>query len=280
MVRVQRGFTLVELITVIVILGMVSVGIATFMRNSMDIYASVSEREQLLIESRFAIERMTRELRRAAPHSVRIKGSANQHCLEFVPVNFAGRYTDLPLKRSKREPLTMLFPADADGTPYLLEANEYALINPESSKEVYNEAHKKLRKILSCTDDGDGDCTTLDSSDGLAQLSVDGYFDAESAQARVYLVNKSINYCVRNGVLHRSTNDIVVNQSFASADLPRLAVDVVNALSGGPKNSPKPDTPFWLHTSDDATVVQLRLRFARGDEQISFNQEVQLVHQP
>lgn len=276
----QRGFSLVELITVIVILGMVSVGIASFMRNSMEIYSSVSEREQLLTESRFAVERMTRELRRAVPHSVRIKGSANQHCLEFVPVNFVTRYTNLPLKRSKKDALDMLFPVYADGTPYLFKANDYALINPESSKEVYNEAHKKLRQILSCSDDGDGNCETFDDSDEIVQVNVDGYFDAESPTSRVFLVNKSISYCVRDGTLHRTTNDIIVNQSFASSDFPRLAVDVVNELSGGPKNSPKPDTPFWLHTSESGTVVQLRLRFARGDERISYNQEVQLVHQP
>ncbi len=276
----QRGFSLVELITVIVILGMVSAGIATFTRSAMDTYVSVSEREQLLTESRFAVERMTRELRLAAPHSVRIKGSAKQHCLEFVPVNFVTRYTDLPLKRSKKQPVDMLFPAFADGSVYVLQANESALVNPQSGKEVYNRAHRKRREIVSCNDDGDGNCATFDDSDGIVQLAVDGYFDSPSPSSRLYLVNKSISYCIREGSLHRATNDIVVNQSFAAADMPRMAQGVVNELSGGPANSPKPDTPFWLHESESGSVVQLRLRFARGDEQISYNQEVQLVHQP
>ncbi|MEC9260142.1 MAG: prepilin-type N-terminal cleavage/methylation domain-containing protein, partial [Pseudomonadota bacterium] len=70
--RHNRGFTLIELVTVIVILGVASAGIASFVRGSMQTYIDVSTREQLLSESRFAIERLKRELRNAVPNSVRI----------------------------------------------------------------------------------------------------------------------------------------------------------------------------------------------------------------
>ena len=43
--RRSRGFTLIELVTVIVILGVASAGIASFVRGSMQTYIDVSTRE-------------------------------------------------------------------------------------------------------------------------------------------------------------------------------------------------------------------------------------------
>ena len=79
--RKSQGFSLIELITVIVILGIASAGIASFVRGSMQTYIDVSTREQLVTESRFAIERLKREIANAVPNSVRITGNTNYHCL-------------------------------------------------------------------------------------------------------------------------------------------------------------------------------------------------------
>lgn len=278
--RKQHGFSLVELITVIVILGAVSVGIATFMRNTLDIYVSVSTREQLLTETRFAIERMTRELRQAVPNSVRINGNSNQHCLEFVPANFITRYTNLPLQPANDNEVDILFPAYADQSPYPRQSSEYALVNPTSAQDVYDTSNNKLQLITACSDDGDGNCATFDDSDEIVQLTVSDSFADDSPSSRLYFLDRSINYCVLAGTLHRFTNDIVVNQAFASSAFPRLAVDVVNELSSNPGVAPGADDPFQFRTSASNGVVQLRLRFARGDEDITYNQEVQLGNQP
>jgi MSHA biogenesis protein MshO len=67
-----KGFTLVELVTVIIVLGVVSVGISGFIRTGVQTYSDVIERDQLLGDSRFVVERIHRELRLAIPNSARV----------------------------------------------------------------------------------------------------------------------------------------------------------------------------------------------------------------
>ena len=83
----SNGFTLVELVTVIIVLGIVSVGISGFIRTGLDIYSDVTEREQLLGDSRFVVERLNRELRMAVPHSVRVGNNASNdvQSIEILP---------------------------------------------------------------------------------------------------------------------------------------------------------------------------------------------------
>jgi MSHA biogenesis protein MshO len=94
-----NGFTLIELITVIVVLGIVSVGVSGFLRSGLQIYSDANERDQLLSQSRFVIERVSRELRAAIPNSVRLQysASADTQCLEFVPALWTSYYTTLPV---------------------------------------------------------------------------------------------------------------------------------------------------------------------------------------
>ncbi len=72
----KRGFTLVELVIVLVVLAIVSVGITGFIRSSTQIFIDASERERLLREGSFAVERINREISTALPNSVRLTGNA------------------------------------------------------------------------------------------------------------------------------------------------------------------------------------------------------------
>ena len=49
----HKGFTLVELVTVIIVLGIVSIGVTSFIRSGVQIFNDVSERDELLSQSRF-----------------------------------------------------------------------------------------------------------------------------------------------------------------------------------------------------------------------------------
>lgn len=85
----HRGFTLVELIMVIVILGVVGGMVAVFMRGPIDAYFASSRRAGLTDVADTSLRRIARDLHKALPNSVRVPGS---QCVEFIPTKTGGRY--------------------------------------------------------------------------------------------------------------------------------------------------------------------------------------------
>jgi MSHA biogenesis protein MshO len=90
----QHGFTLVELVLVIVILGVISSMVAVFMRGPIDAYFAVARRAALSDAADTAFRRLERDVRKALPNSVRtpVVGGLSNQCLEFIPTKTGGRY--------------------------------------------------------------------------------------------------------------------------------------------------------------------------------------------
>ena len=84
-----RGFTLIEMVMVIVILGVIGATVAVFMRQPVDAYADTSRRAALSDVADTAVRRIARDLQRALPNSVR---SPSNQCVEFIPTRTGGRY--------------------------------------------------------------------------------------------------------------------------------------------------------------------------------------------
>lgn len=84
----ERGFTLVEMVIVIVITGVIAVALALFLRPALDTYFSSSSRAALADDADTALRRLLRDVRSAVPNSVRIP---NDQCLELVPTIAGGR---------------------------------------------------------------------------------------------------------------------------------------------------------------------------------------------
>ncbi|ODS23190.1 hypothetical protein AB835_10130 [Candidatus Endobugula sertula] len=89
----NRGFTLIELIAVMVILGIIASFSASFVVDITRSFLSVSRKNDLLSESRLATEYMMRRLRNALPYSVRMTNSGQ--CLEFMSIVSSGLYRDI-----------------------------------------------------------------------------------------------------------------------------------------------------------------------------------------
>lgn len=85
----HRGFTLVELIMVIVILGVIGGMVAVFMRGPIDAYVASARRSGLTDVADTTVRRMARDIHKALPNSVRTPGS---QCVEFIPTKTGGRY--------------------------------------------------------------------------------------------------------------------------------------------------------------------------------------------
>ena len=87
-----RGFTLIEMVMVVVIVGVVSVMTTQFVVYGIDIYRGSVLRQQRVAEARFFLERLSREVARAHISSVSV--SSGGLCLEFVPVESVGAYRE------------------------------------------------------------------------------------------------------------------------------------------------------------------------------------------
>lgn len=80
----SAGFTLIELVMVIVILGILALGTTRYIVQSTEQYTVSAERTKLIAGGRVAVEKITRRVRNALPNSVRV--SASGRCVEYFPV--------------------------------------------------------------------------------------------------------------------------------------------------------------------------------------------------
>ncbi|WP_404401338.1 type II secretion system GspH family protein [Idiomarina seosinensis] len=111
----DNGFTLIELILVIVLLAIVGTFSFQFIGFGAQVYSDTSAREQLVSQSRFALERLSRELRNALPRSVRTLN--NGQCIEYLPIETTSEYLDLPTPGNSDQPLLGVRPLER-ATPY------------------------------------------------------------------------------------------------------------------------------------------------------------------
>jgi MSHA biogenesis protein MshO len=88
----QHGFTLAEAVVVIVVVGVISAGVALFMRTPIEGYLDAAARSELSDTADTALRRIMRELQGALPNSVRLASAAGVFYLEFLPTRTGGRY--------------------------------------------------------------------------------------------------------------------------------------------------------------------------------------------
>lgn len=90
-----RGFTLVELVVVIVITGILAATLTVFLKPVVDGYFDTRRRADLTDMADTALRRMAKDIRSAVPNSVRtvtIPPSPTSTCFQLVPTIAGGRY--------------------------------------------------------------------------------------------------------------------------------------------------------------------------------------------
>jgi MSHA biogenesis protein MshO len=139
--RGTRGFTLVELITVIIITGILAAAIAVFFKPAIESYFDTRRRAELADMADTALRRIGRDVRRAVPNSIRLP---NSQCFELVPTKSGGLYrraVDIAHAGSDALDLTQ---ADASFDVLSLAppsvppaAGDFVVIDNQNGNEVY-----------------------------------------------------------------------------------------------------------------------------------------------
>jgi MSHA biogenesis protein MshO len=250
----------------------------------MGIYNDVTERDQILSESRFLVERVNRDLRIAVPNSARIansgSGLSSIQCLEFVPITWVTHYTELAILPSTSTSANVVQISDDTGKFILNPGSDFALVYPTSNEAVYNTSEPleiKRQVITACSDDGaNSDCTTGDSSNNLATLTLAGAFADDSPARRLYIVREAVSYCVRNKQIYRHTDTINAVQTVYSTGGSLMAENLVNDLSDPEQQVFRVIPPTLARNG----LINLLLTFEKNEEIVNYSNEVHIPNVP
>jgi MSHA biogenesis protein MshO len=88
-----RGFTMIELIIVVVIGAVIAVTVGLVVRPAANAYLDSRVRADLSDQADSALRRMLRDIRQSVPNSIRMP---NTQCFELVPTSTGGRYRTAP----------------------------------------------------------------------------------------------------------------------------------------------------------------------------------------
>ena len=90
----SAGFTLIEIVMVIVVIGIISGMIAIFVAKPVLGYIDAAHRAELTDSADVALRRLTRDVRLALHNSLRVMTSGGNHYIEFIMTTNGGRYRD------------------------------------------------------------------------------------------------------------------------------------------------------------------------------------------
>lgn len=280
----QRGFTLVELILVIVLSAIVGVMVSSVLSRPLEGFVAQSRRAELVDIGASALNRMQRDIRMAVPGSLRV--SADGQALELLLIHSGGRYLpNRPLDNS----LNFSATPDAQcngplvaGVPAcdVLQVFAPGFSPPAAGWLVI------ASSPFSWTPSNPGNITPtntvftrLPESDtaaypGISLIRVtppgaggDFAFAAPSAQRRIYFADRVVGYRCSGGQLLRYEHDQL--QPTLPAALPatgRLQADRVESCD--------------FRYASASGLATLRLNIATAGESIRLAQQVQVNNAP
>lgn len=261
--RCIKGFTLIEMVTVIIILGIVAVGATSFMQYSTRMYLDAKERDQLISGARFVLERLKREIRHAAPNSLKLETISGNQCLSFYPIVAVAAYIDIPVApEAARSSVTI---KNFDGYDDRFLDATHAVVYGLNASDYDNDSGKKFRIKQS------GGINDLNTSLTIWLLSLETeslglvQFTADSPTRRMYFINTQTTFCfvgttlTRNGITLADKLAVNINTS-----MPTSSVEVI-------------ETSLQRNG-----LVRFMLNFVNeaNDEPISITSEIQVPNVP
>lgn len=280
MARTQtKGFTLVEMVLVIIILGIVSVGVTSFVTYSTRIYSDTVGVTQVLSDSRFAMERITRELRGATPNSVRVSSFPNEHalnapisqCIEFMPIEAATSYLDLPIYPEKSPQAEVFIPSQT-----IQGKHNKVLVYPITEQDIYQGYQGELTHHWFPLK-----ANTTDNNKMLLQFESPVSFTEASPQQRLFIVKKPVSYCFiqqNNSVnLYRYGNYKLQARQPAPNQMSNSALMAEHITNNLIVDKPIHFEPATLMNN---AMVVLTPEFKTMDTKFKYQQQIQVINAP
>lgn len=213
----HAGFTLIELITVMVVVALIASFSSGFVVSSMKSAASVTSNNRLLSKSRLSTDYMVRRLRNALPYSVRILNDGQ--CLQFMPIVSSGLYLNLlPSVINGAFAIGSITPISV--SPFVVNggSSDYLAVAANSHDEIYGLFPSSLAAIASHT-----------STD--ITLVSDKQWLRNSINQRFYVVESPSAFCLVNNELRLYRSLSIADTVIDTSETYDLLSDSVAALS-------------------------------------------------
>lgn len=288
----RAGFTTIELVIVIVLMGIVAVGMARLISVPFAAYRDLSLRAQLVDFADASIRRIARDLRRALPNSIRV--AAGDETLEFIRVLDGARYRRDPGNNGGGNDHTaasdwLSFGGDTDfnilgefqhlnftlGSP-LSTGHRIAIYTTGSG--TYADAASDANPGT-VTPDETNITITQDGDEQQINLSVSHQFAFESPTQRLYLVDTPITYdCDLSG----NTLTRYWSYPIASSQPTNPSISPLLGASSSLMNNLIESCSFGYApgTSQRAGLVTIELVVADGGERVRVLHQVHVDNNP
>ena len=264
----ERGFTLIELIMVIVIMGVIGGMVSVFMKSPIDAYFASARRAALTDTADTAVRRMARDIRKALPNSIR---QTSDQCVEFIPTKTGGRYRVEEVAAGDNTSLNF---SAADTTFNMLGSNSALPVDQQIAASdliaVYN-----LGITGSDAYAGDNTSAVTGVADGTETTITMAakQFPLASGSNRFHVIPSDetiVSYVCSGTTLYRNSGYSYANScSIAGAKLTVLATNVSSCS-------------FVYNGSDlqRNALLQLTIKFTDGGETVGLYQEVHVDNTP
>lgn len=292
----QRGFTLVEAVMVIVLTGVIAAVVAVFIQGPVQGYFDTVRRSQLSDVADFALRRIARDLQATLPNSVR-STDANNYFMEFLPVRSGGRYR--AAGDGGTNPLDIADSADNSfdvlGPGVAVQANDSVVIynTGQSGADAYQNTGTTNRRGITSTSPAmpttAATSITFNLVAGTFPNDTSGQFPRDSSSYRFQVISTPVTYAcdAANGTLLRfsgyniqAAQPVTLNVArqlvTGSGDITgqRLATNVVCAADAS-----NIGTGFQVQNGDGLVLLRIQLRDSAG-EIVSLYREVHIDNAP
>lgn len=287
----QAGFSLIELIVVVVLLGVLASGAGMLITNPIEAYEAQVRRQHLVDQGEMALRQIARDVRKALPNSLRTTTVGAGSALEMVNTVDGARYRDAEggfFSDPVLGPSYVLDFVNPDSSFNLLgRLNNPAAFSANNRLVIYNTSDNIYTEAVDIDNQGiitpAGISLGLNSNLGLAPeledqitLSLPFRFTQQSPGQRLFFVDSSTSYiCDPAGgqILRYAGYGFRATQPTIPADFGVASGKLVSSLAGCSFN-------YSVGSATRGGILTIEITISESGESVSLMHQVHVANVP